>query len=80
MSKTITVRVDESTYNLIKSAADGEKRTISNFLEYAATQYISQQAFVDDDEMDEILNDSELMESLQKGNEEVEQGKYKFVD
>ena len=39
MAKTITVRIDDSTYNIFKLAAAGQKRTISNYLEYATLNY-----------------------------------------
>ena len=29
MARTITVRIDDSTYDIFKLAADGQKRTIS---------------------------------------------------
>ena len=37
--KTITVRVDDNVYNVLKKAADGERRTISNFIENASLSY-----------------------------------------
>jgi uncharacterized protein (DUF1778 family) len=40
MAKTITMRVDENTCDILKKAADGQKRTISNFIEYAAINYV----------------------------------------
>ena len=79
MSKTITVRIDEDIYGLLKKAADGERRTISNFIEFAALQYISSEIHVSDEEMDEILHDKNLIKSLQKGLEDVKKGKYKIV-
>ncbi len=79
MSKTITMRVDDSTYQLIKTAADGSKRTISNFLEYATVSYLSQEAFVDDAEMDEIERDKQLMRQLKKAENEVKEGRYRIV-
>ena len=36
MSKTITLRIDDEVYKILKTAANGEKRTISNFIEFAA--------------------------------------------
>ena len=39
MAKTITVRIDDSTYDIFKLAAAGQKRTISNYLEYATLNY-----------------------------------------
>ena len=39
--KTLTMRVDDSTYQMIKLAADGQKRNISNFIEFATLQYLT---------------------------------------
>jgi len=54
--RTITLRVDDGIYNTLKRAADGDMRTISNFVEYAAISYILNSNTVDDSEMNEILN------------------------
>jgi predicted CopG family antitoxin len=77
--KTITIRVDETVYNLLKKAADGERRTISNFIENASLSYLTNKIYVSDDEMDQILNEPSLVRSLKKGMDEVKKGKYKIV-
>ncbi len=77
--KTVTVRVDDNVYNLLKKAADGERRTISNFMENASLSYLTNELYVSDNEMDQILNDAQLVKSLKKGIDEVKKGKYKIV-
>ena len=77
--KTITIRVDDTVYNLLKKAADGERRTISNFMENASLSYLTNEIYVSDDEMDQILNDPSLVKSLRKGLDDVKKGKYKVV-
>ena len=77
--KTVTMRVDDSIYKMIKQAADGQRRNISNFIEYATLQYLSSSTYVDDNEMNEILNDKELVKSLKKGFEEVKKEEYTIV-
>jgi uncharacterized protein (DUF1778 family) len=79
MSKTITVRIDDDEYEMIKKAAQGTRRTISNFMEVAAIAYVSQESFVSDSEMKEILNDKELLKDLKHGEKEIKEGKYKIV-
>lgn len=79
MAKTITVRVDDTTYNKIKTAADTERRTISNFIEYAVLSYIEESSVVADEEMEGIREDSELIENLKKALGEVKEGKYRIV-
>ena len=77
--KTVTVRVDDNIYNLLKKAADGERRTISNFMENASLSYLTNEIYVSDHEMEQILSDSHLVKSLKKGIDEAEKGKYKIV-
>ena len=77
--KTLTMRVDESVYQMIKSAADGQKRNISNFIEFATIQYLTSSQYVDNNEMDEILNDKDLIKNLKTGFSDLKNGDYKIV-
>jgi uncharacterized protein (DUF1778 family) len=80
MAKTITVRIDDSTYNKIKSAADSERRTISNFIEYAALSYVENSCFVADEEMKDILEDKNLISNLKQSLEDIKEGQYRIVE
>ena len=55
MGKTITLRIDDDTYDIFRTAAQAQRRTISNFIEYATLSHVTEEAFVDDHEMAEIL-------------------------
>ncbi|PJZ57998.1 CopG family transcriptional regulator [Leptospira barantonii] len=79
MSKTITLRIDDPIYDIFKKAAEGERRTISNFVENATIQYLTNEFYASDEEMDEILSNKQLVSSLKKGIKEASQGKYKVV-
>jgi uncharacterized protein (DUF1778 family) len=79
MAKTVTVRIDESTYKRIKSAADSERRSISNFMEHATLSYIENSTFVDNDEMKGISEDKELLATLSKAMGEIKRGNYRIV-
>jgi uncharacterized protein (DUF1778 family) len=79
MAKTVTVRIDESTYKRIKSAADSERRTISNFMEYATLSYVENSTFVDNDEMKGISEDKELVATLSKAMGDIKRGNYRLV-
>ena len=79
MSKTITMRVDDDIYTMIKTAADGERRSISNFIEYATIAFLTEESFVSDNEMDEIFRDENLLKNLKQGKKEIEEGKYRIV-
>ena len=80
MPKTVTIRLDDETYQMIRQAAEGQMRSISNFIEYATVSYLSENAFVGDDEMAEILSDPELTSVLDKARAEVSGGRYKIVE
>ncbi|EMJ98669.1 hypothetical protein LEP1GSC192_2580 [Leptospira sp. B5-022] len=73
------MRIEDPIYDIFKKAAEGERRTISNFVENAAIQYLTNEFYASDEEMDEILSDKQLISSLKKGLKEVAQGKYKVV-
>ena len=77
MAKTITVRIDDSTYNIFKLAAAGQKRTISNYLEYATLNYTMNETFVDDMEMNEILK---CEKDIKKGLSDISAGRYRIID
>ena len=77
MTRTITVRIDDSTYDIFKLAADGQKRTISNYLEYATLNYTMNETIVDDIEMNEILKSEE---DIKKGLSDISAGRYRIID
>ena len=56
--KTVTMRVDDSIYDMIKLAAEGQRRNLSNFIEFATMQYLTSSQFVNSDEMAEITNEA----------------------
>ncbi len=77
--KTLTLRVDDDVYRMIKTASDGAKRNISNFIEYATLQYLTSEQYIDNSEMQEILEDEALMKSLKQGLKEAKSGDYELV-
>ena len=77
MAKTITVRIDDSTYDIFKLAAAGQKRTISNYLEYATLNYTMNETVVDDMEMNEILK---YEKDIKKGLSDISAGRYRIID
>ena len=77
--KTLTLRVDDDIYDMIKLASDGAKRNISNFIEYATMQYLTSSQYIDNNEMNEILEDKDLMKSLKQGLKEAKSGDYTIV-
>ena len=80
MRKTITIRVDDDTYTRIKTAAQSEKRTISNFMEYATLAYLENSSFVTEEEMQQILEDHELIDRLSESVADIKKGNYRTVE
>jgi len=76
MAKTITLRIDDNIYNTVKRAADGDRRTISNYIEYATINYIFNNNTVDDNEMDET---KVFEKDIKKGLDDIKKGKYKII-
>jgi len=77
MAKTISLRVDDTTYHIIKMAAAGQKRTMSNYIAYAALNFTLNESFVDDKEMKEIMKHGK---DLQKGLDDVSAGRFQLVN
>jgi len=80
MSKTITLRLDESIYNKIKKHAQNDNRPLSNYIETATIKYMDRSDLLDEFEMKSILEDKDLVESLRKGSTEAKNRKGRFVE
>lgn len=80
MAKTITIRIDDETYEKIKSAAESEKRTISNFMEYATLSYMESSSFVSEEEMQQLAQDSQLLSNIKESLNDIQNGRYRLVD
>ena len=76
MGKTITLRVEDNIYDTLKRAADGDRRTISNFIEYATINYIFNNNIVDDSEMNELVA---FEKDIKAGIEDIKMGRYKII-
>ena len=77
--KHITLRFDEDIYEILSDAAQSRNRSLANFVETLFLQKFSEESFVDDFEMEEILANEELMKDLKAGSKEAKQRKGKFV-
>ncbi|AKJ64876.1 CopG family ribbon-helix-helix protein [Kiritimatiella glycovorans] len=79
MSKTVTLRLPESTYERFRTLAQRENRPLSNFIETAASRYIETEQFVDEFEMEEIEANVDLNRSLKRGIKDAKAGRGRFV-
>ena len=76
MAKTITLRLDDKIYEMFKKAAEGQKRSISNYLEYATLNFTVNETVVNDIEMAEILS---FEKDIKKGVSDISAGRYKVI-
>jgi hypothetical protein len=80
MSKTITLRISEDNYNLLKLYAKSENRKLSNAMETLAMRRLEEELFVDQYEMDGILADEDLLARLKTGHLQAKKGRGRFVE
>ena len=79
MSRTVTLRLPDDTYERFRTLAERENRPLSNFIETAAFRYVETELFVDEFEMQEIQGSVELTRGLKRGVEDAEAGRGRFV-
>jgi predicted transcriptional regulator len=79
MSKTVTLRLDESVYGKFRNWAERDNRALSNFIETATLRFIEEHEVVDEFEMAEIEGNKTLNTSLKKGLKDAKAGRGRFV-
>ncbi|MBT8420107.1 MAG: CopG family transcriptional regulator [Gammaproteobacteria bacterium] len=79
MSKTVTLRLPEQTYERFLILAKRENRALANFIETAAARYVELEQFVDEFEMEEIQGNAALNQSLKQGIKDAEARHGRFV-
>jgi len=79
MPKTVTLRLKDSVYRVFNEAAVAENRSLSNLIETAALQKISEQQFVDDVELAEIMSNQNLLERIRQGSRDAKTRRGRFA-
>ena len=79
MHKTITLRLEEGKYDMIRKLAELENRPISNFIETATIRYIQANEYADEFEMQEIKGNKELNSSIARGIEDARLGQGRYL-
>jgi predicted transcriptional regulator len=79
MSKTITLRISDENYKVFRKLADKDNRPISNFIETAVKKFIEHNTLIDEYEMEEIRNNSELNKSIKRGLSDMKSKKGRLV-
>jgi len=80
MGKTVTLTMDESLYEKVRQHAAMDNRSLANFIKMAMARYIEERNLVDDFEMEEIKNNTNLIERIQAGSRDAADRKGHFVD
>ena len=80
MSKTVTLRLSDEEFQHFSKAAEAVQRPLSNLIRYLARQKLEENLFVDQIEMEEILNNQQLLNGLKQGSDDARQMKGTFVD
>lgn len=79
MAKTVTIRLDDSTYRELKRRAESENRAIANLIETAAVRFVRESDFVSEDETAGILGNEALVRRLKRGAREAKARKGRVV-
>ena len=79
MAKTVTLRIDDQTYQVFSDRAKAEKRSLSNYIEIAALEHSRESDFADDLEMEEVLANSQLQERMKEGSKQAKERKGRLV-
>jgi hypothetical protein len=80
MAKTITLRVNDNFYEKIKEAANSEHRSIANYIENATRNYLLEESFVSDEEMEDILKNKNFINNIKSSLNDIEKGNYTIVE
>ncbi len=75
MSKTVTLRLDESVYHRFREMAARDNRPLSNFIETAVLRYMEREEYVDEFEMEEIRTNRGLNASIKRGLADAKAGR-----
>ncbi len=79
MAKTLTMRLDDETYDTFVRAAQAERRSLAKLVETAALRQIQESLFVDDAEMAEIVSRPGLVKRLKEGSRDARRRRGRFV-
>lgn len=79
MPKTLTMRLDDATYQTFVRAAKAERRSLANLVENAALQHLLESSFVDDAEMADTASRPELVKRLQAGSRDARKRQGRFI-
>ena len=80
MTKTVTLRLDDDTYQACSDAARADGRSLANLIQRAALLKIQEEQFIDEAEMAEIMANAALVERMREGSEDARLRRGRFVE
>jgi uncharacterized protein (DUF1778 family) len=79
MAKTVTIRLPDDTYEVVRAAAAADRRSIANLMETATLRHLEESSFMEPAEAAEILSDRSLLKRLATGHAQAAGRKGRFV-
>jgi predicted transcriptional regulator len=79
MSRTVTLRLEDSVYQKFKDLATNDNRPLSNFIQTAALRFVEEHELVEEFEMAEIRANVSLSRSLKAGLRDAKAKRGRFV-
>lgn len=79
MAKTVTLRLKDSVYLRLRTLAERDNRSLSNFIETATLRYLEQEEYADEFEVLEIRQNAALKESIERGLADAAEKRGRFV-
>lgn len=79
MAKTVTLRLDQQSYERLKAAAAADRRSLGNLIQTAALRYLDESSLTDEAETGEILSNRSLLKRLKAGHAAAKRRRGSFV-
>ncbi|MBK8394693.1 MAG: CopG family transcriptional regulator [Leptospiraceae bacterium] len=79
MTHTVSIRMEKNLYQSISKVAKANKRSISNYIEYAMERFVLEESFVSDEEMAEILSHKDFAANVKTAKKQIKSKEVRFV-
>ncbi|MGZ6987455.1 MAG: hypothetical protein ACXVH0_00685 [Thermoanaerobaculia bacterium] len=79
MARTVTIRLPDKAYEVVRAAAEADRRSIANLIEIATLRHLEERSFMETAEAGEILSDRGLLRRLKAGHAQAAAQKGRFV-
>jgi predicted DNA-binding protein len=79
MPRTVTIRLPDKAYEIVRAAAEADRRSIANLIETATLRHLEEHSFMEAVEAGDILSDRELLRRLRAGHAQATARKGRFV-